>query len=120
MTGCDYEPVASHPHGLLIQLNAIFHSFLISDQNIPISVLVLATRPASPDSFALYYAYRALSYIHCTEQQMHTVKHNEINIVIQLMISVIPTCFGTVVPPSGSLSTQIITSPALHFRYQPP
>ena len=69
MTGCDFEPAASHHHGLLISLNSIIPSFLISDQNIPSSVPVLATSPAYPNSFALCSSYRALSDIQYTEQQ---------------------------------------------------
>ena len=103
MTGCDFKPVASHPHGSLIPLNSIIPSFLISDQNTMISVPVLATRPADPNSFALCYSYRVLPYIQYTEQEMHTIKYNNIHIVTQFMISVTPTCFGTVVSPSGSL-----------------
>ena len=74
----------------------------------------------------LCYSNCALSYIHYINLEMHSVKYNKIHITKSRSWQVSdPTCFGTKVPPAGSLLKQTNTiqhaNPGTdrpHSRYQ--
>ena len=77
---------------------------------------------SSVRGYAVEKTHRIISsrhfFIQYNNQQMHSIKYNKRQMIKHNSWCVqTPTCFGTKVPSSGSLISQIITSPTCHFRY---